>query len=53
MWNVGNIDSIIFGYRYDSSNSKYKEFEDADMQELLENFVRMEKINLNDSTRTT
>ncbi|MBU3658640.1 MAG: hypothetical protein FGM14_02110 [Flavobacteriales bacterium] len=36
--NMNNPDSIIFGYGDDTSNSKYKELEDADIRELLENF---------------
>lgn len=36
--NINNPDSIIFGYGDDASNSKYKELEDADIRQLLENF---------------
>ena len=36
--NINEPESIIFGYGDDASNSKYKELEDTDMRELLENF---------------
>ena len=35
--NIDEPDSIIFGFGDDASNAKYKDLEDADIRELLEN----------------